>query len=104
MMKVGVQRKGERWAFVDQPHSRMTPAVDSPFMPLRLTKPTLQFQVVLGQIDHWAHKQPGLEAGHDLRQMLVDRTGLLRETPLEALKSTAAGLLQSVRRIQRVGN
>jgi hypothetical protein len=104
MVNVGVEGEGQRRAFVDEPYSSMTSAMDPSLMAFGLAEPPFQVEVVLGQIGDGTHKQPCQKASHELRHVLADRIRLLGESPLEFLKLAATVFERAGRWIERVGN
>lgn len=82
----------------------MTAAMNSPFMILRLAEPPFQGQVVLGHVHCGAYEQPGLEAEHQLRDVLRDRSLLSGELSSELFKLAMPLVPRTVGRVERVGN
>lgn len=104
MVQVGVQRRSQGRAVMDQPGPRMTPAMDSPGMAFGLAKPPFEIQVVLGRIVLIPHKQPGKKAAHEPRHVPGKWVFLSGESSLEFPKFATTILLRAFGRIEGVSN
>lgn len=82
----------------------MAAAMNSPFMILRLAEPSFQGQVVLRHVHGGAYEKPGLEAEHQLRDVLRDRSLLSGESSSELLEIAMPLVQRTVGRVERVGN
>ena len=74
---MSIEGQHQRRAFLHDPHAGMAVSVDPTLVPLRLSKPSLQVQIVAGQV--WivpAHEQSRIEAGHRLGHVLGDGAGV----------------------------
>lgn len=89
---------------MDQSHSGMTSAMDSPLVTFGLAKPAFQIQIVSRQFIDRPQKQPSQKAGHQFRHVLGEHVLLLGEVLTEFLKLTATVLLGALIRIKRIGN
>ena len=77
MSMVGVQRVDLRRPFLDDPHSRVTVAVDPPLVPLGQTEPTLQIEVVQDVIQVVpAQEQARTEAMHQSGHVVTRRIAI----------------------------
>jgi hypothetical protein len=73
MVHMRVKRQHQRWTLLHDPHAGMTMAMNPAFVAFGTLEPTLQVQIVGGNISRLApYKQPGLKAAHHLGEMLVD--------------------------------
>jgi hypothetical protein len=104
MVQVSVQRASQRRALLDQSHSGMTSAMNSPLVPFGLAKPSFQVQVVARQFIGQAQKQAREKAGHQSHYVLGERVRLLGEAVAEFLILTATIVCGAVSRIKRIGN
>ena len=76
MPQVGVQGMDQRAAFLHDPHSGVMMAVDPSLVPLRITEPAFQIEIIARQLDRIAPgKEPGLKAAHHLRHLLLPFVG-----------------------------
>ena len=79
-----VQRQGEGWTFLHEPDTGMAVPVNATLVSLGQAEPAFQAQVVLDQLGVASDKQTGLEAGHHLGHLLVDRVRLRCESLLQS--------------------
>ena len=86
VVQMRVERQGEGGPLLDQPDTGMAVAVDAALVSLGQAEPAFQAQVVLGQLRVWSDKQTGLEAGHHLGHLLVDRVWLRCESLLQCVE------------------
>jgi hypothetical protein len=76
MVYMRVKCQHQRWTLLHDPHAGMTMAMNPAFVAFGTLEPTLQVQIVDGQISRLApSKQPWLKAAHHLGEMLVDGVG-----------------------------
>jgi hypothetical protein len=70
---VGVQGQQQRGAFLNNADARVLVPVNAALMAFGLSKPAFQIEIVLRQVRRLAaDEQAGLEAGHDLGEVLLD--------------------------------
>lgn len=104
MRPMRIQGWQQRRAFPHDSHAGMAATMNAPLVALGLSEPSLQVQVVPGQIGVVpADEQARLKAGHRLRHVLGDRVGLACQGPLEDLKPTLALFRRSLGWIERSG-
>jgi hypothetical protein len=71
--RVGVQGQQQRGPFLDNTDAGMLVSMDASLMALGLSKPAFEIEIVLRQGRRIAaDEQAGLEAGHDLGEVLFD--------------------------------
>ena len=56
MVHVGIEREDQGRALLNESHAGMAAAVNPPFVALRFAEPTLQVQIVLGQLRDGAYE------------------------------------------------
>lgn len=87
MSMVGVQRVDLRRPFLDDPHSRVTVAVDPPLVPLGQTEPTLQIEVVQDVIQVVpAEEQARTETVHQTGHVFMNRNAVAVQTCEDRIK------------------
>ena len=87
MSMVGVQRVDLRRPFLDDPHSRVTVAVDPALVPLGQTEPTLQIEVVQDMIQVVpAQEQARTETVHQTGHVFMNRNSVAVQTCEDRIK------------------
>jgi hypothetical protein len=85
--QVGIEGQEQCGAFLDEADPSVPVAVNAALVPFRLSKPTLQIEVVLGHIRLFIpNTEPWRKARHDVAHMLPDRIVALLALHLHALK------------------
>ena len=103
--QVGVQGQQQRRTLLDDSHPGMTVAVNPTLMPLRLAKPTLQIEVVIGQVRLvTADEQTRLEAPHHRRHLSPDRVRFGSQAIAKDLEEGSTRLARAARRVESGGN
>ncbi len=103
--QVGIQGQEQRWAFLHDSHSGVTVAVNPTLMSLRLSKPTLQIEVVTGQA--WlvtTDEKTRLEALHHRRHLASDRVRSGSQAIAERLEEGSTLFARAARRVEDGGN
>ena len=104
VVQMRVERQGQSRPFLDQSNAGMAVPVDAALVPLGQTEPAFQAQVVLGQLRIGSDKQTGLETGHHLGHLLVDRILVRSEPLLQLLELLLPSNRGTVLRSERAGD
>ena len=74
MVQMHIQSMHQGRTFLHNPDAGMLVSMNAAFVPLRLTKPAFQVEIVSRLVRVVAaHEQPPMKAGHDLAHVLLDR-------------------------------
>lgn len=105
MMQVGVQGGDQRGSFHDDPHARMTVAVDATLVPLGTAKEPFQIQIVTGNVGHiFADEQAGDKGVHGLGHRLPHRLVRALEASLQRTKAGPPPWYRAAVRVERGGH
>ena len=104
MVQMRVERQGQGGPFLDETNTGMAVPVDAALVPLGQTEPAFQAQIVLGQLRIGSDKQTGLETGHHLGHLLVDRILFCSESLLQFLELLLPLNRGAVLGIERAGD
>jgi len=102
MRQMSIEGQQQRRTFLYDSHAGMAASMNPALVSLGLPEPSLQIQIVPGQIRIVpAHKESGTEAGHRPGHVLGDGVPIACQGLLENLEPSAAFLRRSPGRIER---
>jgi len=104
MPQMGIQGRQQRGAFLHNAHAGVTTPVNAALMPLGVSEPSLQVQIVARQVQVVGpDEQPRRETVHRPGHLSGDGVPLVGQGLLETLEPPLAVSRRSLRRIERGG-